>query len=63
VLFRSDIVRLALQNALTTTKVGYWLRKFTDAKYSGCDVFIKRGERTDGGRPYHLVPVESQMTL
>ena len=58
-----DIVRLALQNALTTTKVGYWLRKFTDAKYSGCDVFIKRGERTDGGRPYHLVPVESQMTL
>ncbi len=58
-----DIIRLSLQNALTTTKIGYWLRKYVDAKYTGCDVFLKRGERTEGGRPYHLVPVECQKTL
>lgn len=58
-----DIIRLSLQNALTTTKVGYWLKKYVDAKYAGCDLFLKRDERTFEGRKYRLVPIESQMTL
>ncbi|HJJ53204.1 MAG TPA: hypothetical protein O0X66_01720, partial [Methanocorpusculum sp.] len=58
-----DIIRLSLQNALTTTKVGYWLKKYVDAKYAGCDLFLKRDERTFEGRKYILVPIESQMTL
>jgi len=58
-----DIVRLSLQNALTTTKIGYWLRKYIDAKYTGCDLFLKRGERIGEGRKYSLVSIESQTTL
>ncbi len=58
-----EIVRLSLQSALTTTKVGYWLRKYVDAKYAGCDLFLKRDERTPEGRKYRLVLIESQMTL
>lgn len=58
-----DIIRLSLQNALSTTKIGYWLRKYVDAKYTGCDVFLKRGERVGEGRTYSLVSIESQTTL
>ena len=58
-----DIIRLSLQNALTTTKVGYWLKKYVDAKYAGCDLFLKRGERVGEGRKYSLVSIESQTTL